>query len=70
MNNWISVNDMLPAVHRRVIIYMPNVEDTPEFAVGYLENDLNFYYYEQKESIDAIDMELVTHWMPLPEPPI
>ena len=70
MSEWISVKEMLPGVHRHVLVYMPNVENTPDMAVGYLENDLNFYFFTNGKdpecNIDALEMDLVTHWMPLP----
>jgi hypothetical protein len=68
-NEWINVDDFLPPFHKRVLLYMPDVENTYPINVGYLETDGNFYYNEIPENIDALEIELVTHWMPLPPTP-
>ncbi len=66
---WISVEEFLPPFHKRVLLYMPNVEHIHPINVGYIETDGNYYFNEIPENIDALEIELVTHLMPLPEPP-
>lgn len=69
MSEWISVKKYLPPFHDDVLIHIPNVESCVEFAVGYMETDGNFYFYDKKDGMDAEVIEHITHWMPLPEPP-
>lgn len=69
MTKWIKCSEQLPSAHTNVLIYINNVENCPEYSVGYLENDDNFYFGETEEYIDCLDMNLVSHWQPLPMPP-
>ena len=66
LSGWIPTKDKLPPVHRYFLLYIPNVKDCVEFAVGYLENDGNFYFNQIECCIDS---DLVTHYMPLPSAP-
>lgn len=68
-SDWISVKENPPMVHTNVLIYIPDHGDCENYAIGYLETDDNFYYNETDEHIDCIDIERVTYWQNLPEPP-
>lgn len=72
--NWISVKDKLPKENGNYIIYAPdenspvgeglwyeNVVVVAEYAFG------GWWWYENNDDYDITD--IVTHWMPLPEPP-
>lgn len=67
-NEWISVNDRLPEDNQEVIavvcaFYGGLKKRTEVVATHYTEkNGFDFFMIRQ-------DSYLVTHWMPLPEPP-
>jgi len=61
-SKWISVKDRLPEQELSVLVYSPFVEDCVDKA--YLYNDV---WYDISQSDDIPN---VTHWQPLPEPPI
>ena len=69
MSDWISVKHKMPGIHDHVLIYIPNIENCFEYAVGYLENDKNFYFSETEDNIDCVADYQVTHWRELPEKP-
>jgi len=55
---WISIKDKLPEINEEVLVMD---RDFMDFA----------YYNSEGQWIDRefIDLDDVTHWMPLPEPP-
>ena len=62
-NNWISVKDRLPELNRRVTlldgsapVHGRRTEDEPG----------DDYYHDDY----MVQLRLVTHWQPLPEPPV
>ena len=62
MNEWISVKDRLPEKTGSLIVFCDGISDCG-------------YYFHDTKDFDADGMadggnEIVTHWMPLPEPPI
>ena len=61
---WISVKDRLPDIDKdgELVLYY---EFNNEIGVGYLEDD-KWYNYDSGWELDK---SVVTHWMPLPEPP-
>ena len=69
LHKWISVENYLPPFHKTVLLYMPHIEELPEYAVGYLEADGDYYFNERSNNIDSQIAIDITHWMPLPEPP-
>ncbi len=59
--DWISVKDRLPERLQRVIVY----------AAGIILSDCCYLrdgFYDNNTGL-KIDPDLITHWMPLPEPP-
>ena len=70
---WISVSDRLPGDNEKVIICC--IDDIGDYGFPYTYKDaceMGFYengqwYSDNPDYIDDIDG--VTHWMPLPEPP-
>ena len=58
MSEWISVEDMLPEYNRKVLVLL----ETGEIWIDeYIDRGYAEYF--------AVWHGLVTHWMPLPEPP-
>lgn len=61
---WIAVTDRLPENHERVLIAFG-----PVAAVGWRIHDLWRNALDVDENYQARWLSVVTHWMPLPEPP-
>ena len=61
---WISVEERLPEEFHPVLVYMPNEAPLPTVHEGYRRRNGRWWaaWY-------ARELEGVTHWMPLPEPP-
>lgn len=60
---WISVNDQLP-IGRVVAVLAFNGKDELHRKCVFVST-----YFEQTKSFSTEKIGLVTHWMPLPEPP-
>ena len=78
MNEWISVKERLPSNDDDVLVYH---DRDHHISVGYFEKDNVSYYHEEDGSKFYTDSgwetEIpwaqkggVTHWMPLPQPPM
>ena len=64
MSKWISVEDRLPEAGQHVLIFEPHCLSNPDRGIGdgfcdgdFLDKKPNGSYW-------------ITHWMPLPEPPV
>ena len=57
-SEWISVEDRLPEVAQKVLLFSPS----DGINLGYVTDDKRFYVYKSYP-------ERPTHWMPLPEAP-
>lgn len=64
-NRWISVKDRLPEIGKSVLIYYPKW-DGDEIQVAKLEDDGMMFDICGEFNIGT---GVITHWMPLPEPP-
>ena len=58
MQNWISIDDMLPNIKQSVLVYM---SDKCFQEVPYMITQYDKY---------GFNVSNVTHWMPLPPPPV
>lgn len=74
--NWISVKDSLPSLHEDVLVF---VEGISYNSGPYKSIDISNLteLYGEGFKVEGIEWnctmsckEVVTHWMPLPEPPI
>jgi len=63
MSEWISVKDRLPEHAQMALVY---VEWERMFDAWYA-NDV---WYESNKDSKMMEFDGVTHWMPLPDPPI
>lgn len=63
MSKWISVEDELPTVNEEYIVYGINKGATIVTCIEWIDGE-----FGTEEHGNVWD-ELVTHWMPLPEPP-
>lgn len=62
MSEWISVKDRLPEESDDVLAY--TIWD--DIVVCFLEEDSDVWMH----TWGYLEKEFVTHWMPIPEPPI
>jgi hypothetical protein len=64
---WISVKERLPEEDQQVLVYS---EDYPMEVMWFRNNKFNEYYEDLDIKKDYnFEIEEVTHWMPIPEPP-
>lgn len=78
--NWIDVKDRLPEHHQIILSYTPSGQSVCIFVDGNImasiisainnSNVLNYGYYFCSQEVKGSVLTGVTHWMPLPEPPI
>ena len=68
-DNWISVEDELPKPRKKYLTYNSNAD---KYDIDYqiLEVDDNNHFVEWSDMCDRfVDVNNVTHWQPLPQPP-
>ena len=72
MNNWISIKDKLPEVGTEVIVFTPHNNKVTSLARYIRHEGANTYFWDNHYpgSGNCHIQESVTHWMPLPEPPV
>ena len=63
--NWISITEKLPEVYKEVLF----VKTDGEILIAYYYKDEYGYGYVESE-LRAYRLCDMTHWMPLPEPPV
>ena len=60
-SEWVSVKDRLPENGETVLVYRPTMK------IQYMTS---YYWYRFCDgAIDIQGNDVITHWMPLPEPP-
>jgi hypothetical protein len=76
MSKWISVKDRLPEDGWRILLYCDVPDEYGKERIGvYLGGKyweiIGGEYYTLKDTMKRITRKkiIVTHWMPLPEPP-
>lgn len=61
---WIKITDRLPSYSGKYLVAYPS--NSQYTAIAYFEdNERNFHHLSTKDIFKT-----VTHWMPLPKPPI
>ena len=66
--NWISVKERLPDEGVEVLVYCCYFKDNCSQEIASLDSYGGIQYWDL-EGRQYLEMEDVTHWMPLPEPP-
>ena len=72
VQEWISVKDKLPPYNRNVLVYRPNMAMkilVDNYYGYYGEDDAEWHEGWAKYGKDIHNNPLITHWMPLPQPP-
>lgn len=71
--SWISVEDEKPEINLPVIIYLPEAPCQFQCQIAAYDGNLFRPFSNKKRKLLKInsyyEMESITHWMPLPEPP-
>ena len=72
VQEWISVNDRLPPHNHDVLVYRPDMAMkilVDNYYGYYGEDDAEWHEGWAKYGKDIHNNPLITHWMPLPQPP-
>jgi hypothetical protein len=81
MAEWISVKDRLPEENGRYLCYVKAkrrtgfigtygfVENLHEFDEMFFKGENRSGFITDDDRLGFVEIENVTHWMPLPEPP-
>ena len=64
VQEWISVDDMLPEPFVSVLVHMPGEEPCPTVREGFISNDGIW-----QSAMFRREPGEVTHWKPMPQPP-
>ena len=63
-NEWVSVEERMPVEAEKILCFL-ELSGGSMVETGYYMGDEGWYY----TGIEAPHHGIVTHWMPLPEPP-
>lgn len=69
---WISVDDRLPNIDERVLVYIPRPDNHYNIEIAYIsEGNDNYPYWvlRDKSQFYSTRFHYISYWMPLPEPP-
>ncbi len=69
---WISIEEHLPTAGEDILFIEQYDDSEPSICFGYLGQD-GKWYDKTNQDYDGADVATtakVTHWMPLPEPPL
>lgn len=66
-SNWISINDALPGEGENILIFSNDVIYIGFLFYGF--NEIDSLAASFRDQYDNFDIEHVSHWQPLPEPP-
>ena len=71
MSVWISVDDELPAIGQKVIVFSNGVVQEEVWALDTEESDGDTYgyFWARDDSDECPDLKRTDMWQPLPEPP-
>ena len=72
VQEWISVDDKLPPHNHDVLVYRPDMAMkilVDNYYGYYGEDDAEWHKGWAKYGKDIHNNPLITHWMPLPQPP-
>ena len=63
---WISIKDSLPEEGGRYWCYVKEITD---LGISYYQWNCSYHEIEKRWTENTYIVPIVTHWMPLPEPP-
>jgi hypothetical protein len=66
---WISTSERLPELHERVLCYLVNPGGHAFALVASLDDWPDKRVWLWADDYCTVESGLITHWMPLPEPP-
>ena len=72
VQEWVSVDDKLPPYNHNVLVYRPNMAMkilVDNYGAYYGEDDDEWHEGWARYGEDIHNNPLITHWMPLPQPP-
>jgi hypothetical protein len=69
-DGWISVEDNLPKIGKKVLIFIPSLNDNSKIDIAWLDDGRCNDGFCFVGSTYGFDLPQVTHWRPLPAPPI
>ncbi len=67
MSEWISVDERLPDNYEWVLLFFSEAHSDPYVEIGLFNNGK--ISYPSSNGVTYEHTKLITHWMPLPEPP-
>ena len=72
VDRWISVEDRLPEIDERVIVYIPKPDNHYNTEIAYISkgnDDYPYWVLRDKSQFYSTRFHYVSHWQPLPESP-
>lgn len=66
---WIKVEDILPEPNEKVLLYFGKIDNILMGIYWEDVNKFNVFFSNGATLNDGKHAEIITHWMPLPEPP-
>jgi hypothetical protein len=69
-SKWISVKERLPEENELVLAYGLDYGKGPGKHYVVAERRFDKFYYIDSNGIELERLDYITHWMPLPEPPV
>lgn len=68
---WIKCSDRMPEEEIEVLIFMDNkFIDVAFYTITKYDNGKIYRMFETGDIMGGYEAERITHWQPLPEPPI
>lgn len=72
IDRWISVDDRLPNINERVLVYIPRPDNHNNIEIAYIsvgDYDCPYWVLRDKSQFYSTRFHYISQWMPLPEPP-
>ena len=69
---WISVDDRLPNINERVLVYIPRPDNHYNIEIAYISegnDDYPYWVLRDKSQFYSTRFHYISRWMPMPEPP-
>ena len=72
VNRWVSVDDRLPNIDERVLVYIPRPDNHSNIEIAYISegnDDYPYWVLRDKSQFYSTRFHYISHWMPLPKLP-